>query len=444
MPLVLKTLRCPAGVAPDRRRVAGDTFGIGRGTDNDWTLPDPDRVLSKRHCVVAASGEGWTITDNSSNGTLLNGHDIDPSVPHPLRDGDRLTLGTYEIEARFDDDPPDVGGTPLRQGVRPAPFTEDRLTGDPFELLDGDAVQVARPSIGLSADFDPLIAGNKAAENLYSVPDHTPVLQQNFRPPRPSFELLPEDWDLNAKPTPTPPASAPASTPAPTPAPAPIAAEPAPLAPAPAPRPDSTNRGSATGFAAFAEGAGVAGLQPDDPDATLRALGATFRALVSGLRRSIIARATIKGAFRIGQTMIQADGNNPLKFAVNDEDALAALLGISRKGVMSAEQAVSGALRDMRLHELAVTTAMHQAVRDLLSEIAPARVMGDLRDAGDSGLDRLLARRQKAAWAAYQALHERMVGTLEDEFDSVFGRSFVRAYETALADIAARDAGDNA
>jgi type VI secretion system FHA domain protein len=432
MPLVLKLLRSPPGVAPGSRRVAGGPFSIGRGADSDWTLPDPDRVLSKRHCSVAPRGEGWTVTDSSGNGTFLNGHSIDSDVPHPLREGDRLTLGAYEIEARFDGETPDESGTPPPHGVKAGMFGEDRSTGDPFGPSDGDAVQIAGPSIGLPSDFDPLVAGDKVAENPYAAPDHTPDLQQNFRAPRPSFELLPEDWDLDAGPAQPAPQS-----------PQPQQAEPLPASPALLPQPERASGGSAAGFAALAVGAGAGGAQPDDPDEALRLLGAAFRAMVSGLRRLMIARATIKGEFRIAQTMIRPDGNNPLKFAANDDDALAALLGTGRKSGMTPEQAVADALRDLRRHELAVTAAMQRAVRDLLGEIAPARVMQGLRDPDEGRVGRLLGRRQKTAWAAYEALHDRMTRALDDEFDSAFGKSFGRAYEAALADITGQDAGEN-
>jgi len=67
--------------------------------------------------------------------------------------------------------------------------------------------------------------------------------------------------------------------------------------------------------------------RPADPAAALEALGAAFRALVSGLRLALIARSAIKGEFRIEQTVIRSRGNNPLKFSADDDDALLALLG---------------------------------------------------------------------------------------------------------------------
>ena len=186
-------------------------------------------------------------------------------------------------------------------------------------------------------------------------------------------------------------------------------------------------------FAAFVAGAGIEAAAPADPTAVLRGLGAAFRAFVGGLRRVMIARAAIKGEFRIDQTMIQAIGNNPLKFSADDADAMTALLGIGRRTDMSAERAVSEAMRDIRLHELAMTAAMQQAVRDLLAELAPRRVAGK---APAGTLDALPWRRAAQHWKAYEALHETTVQALTDDFDSVFGKSFMRAYERAMSEIA--------
>ena len=65
-------------------------------------------------------------------------------------------------------------------------------------------------------------------------------------------------------------------------------------------------------------------------------LGAATRATVSGLRQTLMARASIKDEFRIEQTMIRASGNNPLKFSLDDDDALATLLGTGRRTGMGA------------------------------------------------------------------------------------------------------------
>lgn len=102
MELTLTMIRCPDSVVPEQRRVPGGDYVIGRGADANWVLPDPDRLLSKHHCVVEFRGGGWQVRDLSTNGTYVNHADapIGRDQVKPLEDGDRLRLGAYEIEVR--------------------------------------------------------------------------------------------------------------------------------------------------------------------------------------------------------------------------------------------------------------------------------------------------------------------------------------------------------
>jgi type VI secretion system FHA domain protein len=191
-------------------------------------------------------------------------------------------------------------------------------------------------------------------------------------------------------------------------------------------------------FAAFLEGVGLQDAHPTDPAATMLALGKAFRALVEGVRAVLIARASIKSEFRIEQTMIQARGNNPLKFSATDDDALAALLGIGRRTDIAPHEAVADALRDIRLHELASMVAMQSAVRAMLDGLDPARLRAS---AEQGGLTLLPAQKKARAWDAYEALHTRTLQALADDFDSVFGKAFARAYERSLQEVSAKDRG---
>jgi type VI secretion system FHA domain protein len=192
---------------------------------------------------------------------------------------------------------------------------------------------------------------------------------------------------------------------------------------------------AAQAFAAFVAGTGIVAPVPADPLAVLQGLGRAFRAVVSGLRRTMIARAAVKGEFRIDQTVIRESGNNPLKFSANDDDAVAALLGTFRHSDMSAEWAIGEAMRDIRLHELAVATAMQQAVRDVLAGLAPAKVE---KRAGSGALDMLPWRKAARRWQEYEALHRETVQGMTDDFDLVFGTSFMRAYERAMSELSAQ------
>ena len=425
MTLALSILRGPTGVATETRRVTSGTLSIGRGPGNDWVLPDPGRALSKRHCVIARAGEGWQATDTSSNGTFLNdeGEALGNGASRLLRDGDRLLLGSYEIGAEMwpetDDEPlPDAGFGPA---ATPSP---ERLPGDPFAPLEHDPLGISLPSSALPSEFGA------------TRPDHVSIAAAEFRPPRPSLELLPQDWDAEI-----PQATSPAPPEPPPPPTLGADAGEAGVSGAgagrsrPGSRPKDGPVPDFAAFAAFAAGAGLSGPVPADPDALLRSVGAAFRAVVSGLRQAMMARATIKSEFRIDQTMMQAAGNNPLKFSADDDDALAGLLGIGRRATMSAEAAVGEAMRDLRLHELAMASAIQRAARDLLATLAPTEAA---TRAGPSRLDVLPGRRAARQWRAYEAQHRAVAQALSDDLDGAFGRSFMRAYEDAMRDAAAQ------
>ncbi len=382
MTLTLSLLRHPEGIAPDTRRIArAGAFGIGRGPDNDWVLADPDRHLSKRHCVLSWQGDFWQIADLSTNGTFLNGESaaIGPGQVRDLRDGDRIRLGGYEMELRIAED----RAAPV-PAAQPAPFRlEDSLL------------------------IEPAFAGPVQA-------DHRAAVEDAFIAPRP-IALIGDDWDLDIPGLPA--AAAPAAQPALKPV----------LAPAPTEAPAQGDL-----LAAFLRGAGVSTPPAADPVAAMERLGAAFRAMVRGLRETLIARAAIKSEFRIEQTVIRARGNNPLKFAASDDDALAALLGTARETGLPPAAAIADSLRDLRLHEIATMAAMQSAVHSLMREMAPGKL-----ETGAGGL--LPAQRKARAFEAYEALHARITQALADDFDSVFGRAFARAYEQTVREASSAD-----
>ena len=466
MMLSLTMLRCPDSVPPQSRNVEGGEFSIGRGAENDWVLADPERYLSKRHCVLAFHSGAWKIADTSTNGTFLN-RDTEPlgrGQIRDLRDGDRLHLGSYEIEIRLQEDAP---------AARPAAPAPSRTTAaDPFDidpfaprypaqppermgLIDdspgGDPVQgiFAASAINLPHDYDPLAPDPAVDDGLIGGPaqsDHAPHLNDAFMGAM-ARSVIPEDWDrdIAAPPAPARPAApslegplaAPIAAPAQPPATVPPRVRP--MAPPPQAVPAMAAPslgGDGDLLASFLRGAGVEDLRPGNPVAAMEGLGATFREVVFGLRQLMIARAAIKTEFRIEQTGIRSRGNNPLKFSANDDDALAALLGAGRRTEMAAVDAIAEALNDIRLHELASMAAMQTAVRALLKELDPEKLR---RVAGESGLNLVPAQRKARAWDAFEAHYARLSQALADDFDSAFGKAFARAYEQALAEAAARE-----
>jgi predicted component of type VI protein secretion system len=81
--------------------------------------------------------------------------------------------------------------------------------------------------------------------------------------------------------------------------------------------------------------------------------------------------------------------------------------------------------------------AMQAAVRALLEGLDPVRLRAQAEQAG--GLSVLPAQRKARAWDAYEALYASTVQALSDDFDSIFGKAFARAYEQAKQDVSAKE-----
>lgn len=460
MDLVLSIVRCPDTAVPETRSFGGGEVVLGRGEDCSWKLADPDQHLSRRHCAVAFRGGAWHVTDLSTNGTFVNraAAPIGKGNEVALNDGDRLTLGEYEIEVRIT--------APASHATFPA---HGAPADDPFAPFTAEPpagpgpVPLGGPLIPDDFSLEPVPPRDEPWQGG-SRPDHAPAGSDFFAPPRVTPAAIPDDWDLG------PPAGQPPATPAPPPGgqagripdewdldapltpplqhPAQPAPEPpreaVPPPPPPPPPPRSPPPGPAAAavvapavapgdaalLKAFLDGMGLGELAPGGPDpaALMQGLGAAFRAFVEGLREVLITRATIKSEFRIEQTIIAARGNNPLKFSPTPEDALVAMLGRSR-AFMAPEAAVRDALDDIKRHELATMEAMQAAVRALLARLDPATIRAEAEAGG--GLSLLPAQKRARAFEIFEQRFAAVLADLDDSSDGAFARAFAKAYEAA-------------
>jgi type VI secretion system protein len=226
---------------------------IGRGSGNDWVLPDPERFLSSHHAAVYCEDHSFFLADTSTNGVFVNGaaEALGSGRVVALNMGDRLVLGEYELSVTHLslESPAQAGrgsqtgasglagigaGSALLGFAHPG---EDIL--DPLQLLNAApasppqsqnpsfsrvAPPMAEPGwdVGLSANpaemiLDPLEllggAMSNAGQPGHAIPesepggrrgrelpeqDHSSLLNDYFAPPQSGPEVIPEDWDLDA------------------------------------------------------------------------------------------------------------------------------------------------------------------------------------------------------------------------------------------------------
>ncbi|AKJ96884.1 type VI secretion system-associated FHA domain protein TagH [Pseudomonas sp. MS646] len=456
-------------------------MAIGRNSDNDWVLPDPERLVSGKHCVIQYKDGRYYLTDNSTNGVELvkAGVRLRKGNSEPLQDGEVIRIGDYEIQARVDFNLPVTDSNPFaespssfealmgRQGAAaPAPMPVSMPMTSPAHFQGGSAMDTL-PDL-----FDFLAPSSIAPATQ---PDHVPAQQHDFRPPTPiprpapppvvepvavnPGSVIPEDWDLfSDKPAPVavppvavaPPVAPPIIEPIPipvtpvTPVPVPpvaVPVEPVPLPEAPVTRVDApVPRAEAPAapvdslqpdlLQAFLRGAGLDQLRLDkaQAEAQMESIGRSYRLMVEGLIDVLRARSSLKGEFRIQQTMIQPVENNPLKFAPNVDEAMLLLLRHGNQAFMAPDAAVRDSFDDLRAHQLAVMAGVEAAIKHLLARFEPAQLeerMG--KPGGLSGI--FSGSRQAQYWQQFTELYSNISREAQEDFQDLFGREFSRAYE---------------
>ncbi|HEX3885018.1 MAG TPA: type VI secretion system-associated FHA domain protein TagH [Stellaceae bacterium] len=434
---------CP----PQSRQVEQARFTIGRGTECDWELPDPSRLLSRVHCTIERVGNRFTITDVSTNGTRLNGarEPLGRNVSAELSGGDQLELGEYRIQVELNTQAampasPPFGGSerldlfpPLRPSPAVAAPPENPFAG----LMPGAAgspfgLDMARPAAGPfdvlpdrlppAADLPPLAPPSGAGLQFPPGIDPSPAVNANFRPPDIRPPLIPTDWNA-PQPEPAPPSPLP--EPQPRVAPAPERMRPV----DPPTVPPMRSGAAAEAMRAFLDGAGLSGAAPPSGDdlARLRAYGVLFRELVAGFRELVAARALVKSTFRMPQTVVAARDNNPFKFNVDVNQVVAAMLISDVPGYAEPMAALHEMVADLKGHELALVAALQQALNALVASLSPDTVRR-LADAGGLLANLLPAARKAAWWDSYETEFRRAAEGIESDLPGGFRRAFIDAY----------------
>ncbi|MGE6387538.1 type VI secretion system-associated FHA domain protein TagH [Pseudomonas sp. NPDC078416] len=445
------------GQLPEKSMDKG-VISIGRSLENDWVLPDPERLVSAKHCVIQFKDGRYYLTDHSTNGVELvkAGIRLRRGNSEWLEDGEVIRIGDYEIGARIDADLTLADSNPFgleasssfdalmgRQNS-PAPISNAPPAAAHFK---GGAAQDTFPDL-----FDFL---TPASVPPATQSDHVPVERHDFRPPIPqapsaplitpasASSVIPEDWDLlsdvAAQPQPQPKpqlpplAVAPVVPVVPVDVPPVFTVEPDPVQ-LPAvervePLVPPAIGGGADLLRAFLRGAGLDQLRidPAQAQAQMESIGRSYRLMVEGLIDVLRARSSLKGEFRMQQTMISPVENNPLKFAPNVDEALLLLLRHGNHAFMSPDLAIADSFDDLRAHQLAVMAGVEAAINALLKRFEPSQLEARMGKPG--ALSNLFGSRHAQNWQQFTELYAQISREAEEDFQDLFGREFSRAYE---------------
>jgi type VI secretion system protein ImpI len=421
---------------------------IGRDSSLDWTLPDPTRVISGKHCEIRYEDGGFVLHDVSLNGTFLNDAPSRMQGPHRLRNGDHLVIGDYIIAVKLDrteeESPFDIGaaaGTSAPPKRWSAPEPPPPI--DPRELRPVHARSPAPDFLDWSMDvFDPL--GGEAITPVAKTPGPTGDDMRWPPPPRP---LVPEPpppipdpsrpvWDaIEPRDFSAPDGSFGQEAPW-APAPPPAASSPVPAPGLVAVAPPGSPGGPAVAGANFVSRfAQAAGLPPEaiakqDPEELGELLGALLRIVAEELTQLLQARLAAKRIAGSGsQTMIQAAGNNPLKFSPTPNDALRVMFGPPTRSYLDPGRALQQSFQDLKQHQIDTLTAMQGAVKMLVEDLDPNAIE---RMAGsDRGLFVMASSRKAKLWDSYLARWKAKAHRHDDGVFGAFMLYFSHCYDQA-------------
>jgi type VI secretion system protein len=439
MPLLLHLASSDPASAEGRRISLVDRLTIGRGGDNDVVLSDPERHLSKNHCVITFDGAVCRITDTSLNGVFLGDgpERLPKGTPTPLREGNVVRLGGYFITigpvVAAAPPAPEVKASAL-SAVDEGPFG-DVLSGSP--LAPRDRSGEVSPNAGFPAppipddiDFFAKAEGRAEparAEHWHgaSHPDHAQADQAFFAPPRAVIEKIPDDWDVSAFGAIAPPGPK-RQTASESERSSPVRSDKLPRGSAP---PAAGEAADSEAVARFLAAIGLAGtsLTAADKSDLMQRAGEMLVAAIGGLTEVLAARSSIKQEFRIERTAIGALGNNPLKFSASPDEAMRIMLLGRARGFMPPKEAVGEALTDIKNHQLAMLAGMQVALETVIRRFDPDKLEKRLEQG--SLLEGILPAARKARyWDLFRALYKEIATELQEDFQKAFGAEFARAY----------------
>jgi type VI secretion system protein ImpI len=408
--------RLPDG-GPLRVEVKGRGLDIGRDAHLDWTLPDPSRYVSGKHCEIRYRDNEYWLHDVSTNGTFVNGGQFRLDAPYRLRDGDRLSVGPYLVAVSIE------GGAAQPSDVaQPVAGDVWGAVGDVAPADSRDAYRV-RNKPANSGDFLDF------ATDAGALPAAAPAAVWSAPVP-----VADEAW-LTATPAPPPP-----TPPPPDPSELPLVERPRPMRPAapiavevaPPPAPAAFEpRADAALLERLADAAGLprAALVGRDAGEVADEIGAVLRLTVLNLTQMAASRRQTKSAIRSSQhTMYRPTENNPLKFAADPAHAMETMFGPPNRIHMRAPAAVAEVFEELKVHNVQTFGAMQQALGALFEDLSPDHI--EAATPQERGLGAVMASRKARLWDAFaerwKALTKRSDGRLNEAFMALFAQAYDR------------------
>ena len=372
------------------REFRDDGGTIGRSFRSDWILPDPDRYISAKHAAIDVRSGVYYLVDLSSNGVFIN-EDRKPlgrGNSQRLFDGDHLRMGQFEIDVRISEgesiDVPSEGEQPtlpdpIEQSVEAATARSGVKLLDEDELADDDlGAMLFADDAG---DHSAATGNDELADELDFSSASIPVLQESAVDPGRAFAAFLEGLGVTAKDL----------------------------------------------------GPGVA------PEEVLYHAGEVLREFTEGVSRLLASRAGLKTTFRLDQTTVMPQHNNPIKLSNDAIESLRELLIRQDGEYLPPRDAVREACRDLLFHQDAFLDAMTAAFDNFATRFDPDELI-ELYGEGSKALFGIGAAKKR--WEMYCDIYPALTEKAGGRFPQLFAEEFVRNYEQQIAEFKRLQPGD--
>jgi type VI secretion system protein len=382
---------------------------IGRSTENEWILPDPERYLSGKHARIDFRAGTYVLVDTSSNGTYVNGAQVPLGKYHDytLKDGDYIRLGEYELLASIDktnDFPPDEGAIVAYDGQSTSSAIKKATANDLG--ADLDLSQLLEPS--------DLSIGDSGARPRDAYGQAVPPRELGLPQDEPSgtpWHMMTRPLKVESKPE--------------------------------APRVDNSLSFSSVraqgptlydgdfdvGLTAFCRGAGIEirSISTEVRGAALQLAGQLLREAVLGLMDLNQGRGEFRNKFRLASPPADAS-ESPLNLAQGVDEALLRLLTTVSTRAGSVE-AIRENFRELKAQNTATLAAIRAAFEEFLSRVDPK----ELEERFERANKRVFGGQSKAKnWDLYSELYAGLAQRPADGFPHLFIEAFAKAYDAKL------------
>ncbi len=335
---------------------------IGRSVECDWVLDDPELRLSGKHAAISFEDSQYFITDISTNGLFVNDSPkpLGKANTHPIASGDRFSMGPYTAIAF-------VKNELIKNELTKNVLVKDELTNKNATSFDIDECIGDDETIGyktkdeisfvehehlLSADSSGLDDVLELPKPIDTVTEYKNSSTTSDAKPN---DIVRADTALNS--------SNDVISPREHYSPKPAYIQPTSVSqPLSSTESTSPTNPSSTGsvnpvvlegvMLQFLRGAGLSEDLMSHPsiDEIMFGFGSLLKCYTGETMKLMGERSSYKNRSRLDMTLVAPDHNNPLKYCVNESQALREIVISPQPENLSGAAAVESAIEDIRNH----------------------------------------------------------------------------------------------